>query len=212
LSPAELSPGIVGDMGVSFEVVVDVEATADEAPLLGRTLIEWLTVEGVIGASPTGDDDVWGAGYYRPGPNHLVAADPDDPYCLAFAQSGFGRLEVAIGCEVFYPVQGEPGPAVCPLCGYSVVLIDLQTGETTEAWQLFDDALADWHDGGLGTVACPNDGSAIAINEWRWQGSWPIAVGCLGFTFWGWPDLHPDFVGQIGDRLGHRVVTTRGKL
>src|SRR5262245_53807264 len=103
-------------MGDSFEVMVDVEATPDEAPLLGRKLTEWLTVEGVIGASPTDDRDVWGAGYYLKGPNHQVAAaHPDDPYSLAFAQSGPGRLEVTIGRTVFYPIQGEPGPAVCPL-------------------------------------------------------------------------------------------------
>jgi hypothetical protein len=200
-------------MGDNFEVVVDVEATLDEAPRLGRTMIAWLTVEGIIDASPTDDRDVWGAGHYLPGRNRqLTAALADDPYTRAFAQSRLGRLEVTTGRAVFYPIQGEPGPAVCPLCGYSVALMDPETGEMTDDWQLFGNALADWHDGGPGTVTCPNNGSAIAINEWQWQGNWPIAVGHLGLTFWNWPLLHPNFVGRIGDRLGHRVVTTRGKL
>jgi hypothetical protein len=90
--------------------------------------------------------------------------------------------------------------------------MDPETEEMTADWQLFGDALADWHDGGPGIVNCPNNGSAIAINEWQWRGNWPIAVGHLGFTFWNWPLLHANFVGQIGDQLGHRVVTTRGKL
>jgi hypothetical protein len=86
------------------------EAQLDEAPRLGRTMIAWLTVECIIDASPTDDCDVWGAGYYLPGPNHqFTAAHRDDPYALAFAQSRLGRLEVTTGRTVFYPIQGEPG-------------------------------------------------------------------------------------------------------
>jgi hypothetical protein len=59
-------------------------------------------------------------------------------------------------------------------------------------------ALADWCDGGPGTVICPNNSSAIAINEWQWQGDWPIAVGHLGFTFWNWPLLHRPTSGFHG--------------
>jgi hypothetical protein len=113
--------------------------------------------------------------------------------------------------KVFYPHQGEPGPAVCPLCAYSAVLTEPQTGDLADDWPLFAAALSDWHDGETGTVICPNCGSAITINEWTWHGEWPIAVGHLGFTFWNWPTLHPEFVDQLGTRLGHRVVTTRGK-
>jgi hypothetical protein len=190
-----------------------VEATLDEAPRLANTVIEWLTAEGIVDATLTDGRDVWGAGYYRPGPNHrLVVAHPDHPYATGFAESGLGRLKVVIGRTVFYPVQGEPGPAVCPLCGYAVMLIDSETGQATEDWELFSDALADWPDGGPGIVHCPNNGSAITINEWQWQGDWPIAVGHLGFEFWNWPLLHPDFVTQIGRLIGHRVVVTRGKL
>ena len=56
------------------------------------------------------------------------------------------------------------------------------------------------------------DGSAIAINDWQRQGDWPIVVGHLGFEFWYWPLLHPDFAAQVSHRLGHRIVVTRGKL
>ncbi len=88
-------------MGDSFEVVVDVDATLDEAPRLGRTAIAWLTGEGIIEASPTSDRDAQGAGYYLPGPRHrLAAAHRDDPYTLAFARLGLGRLEVTTGRSV----------------------------------------------------------------------------------------------------------------
>jgi hypothetical protein len=92
------------------------------------------------------------------------------------------------------------------------VLVNPVTWRDTPEWEHFSDALGDWYDGGAGAVTCPNCGSAITINEWHWQGDWPIAVGHLGFNFWNWPQLHPSFVREIGDRLGHRVVVTGGKL
>jgi hypothetical protein len=101
---------------------------------------------------------------------------------------------------------------VCPRCGCAVTITDPETGQATDDWHLFSDALADWHHGGPGVVHCPNSGSAITINEWQWHGDWPIAVGHLGFEFWNWPLLQPDFASQIGGRLGHRVVVTRGEL
>jgi hypothetical protein len=205
--------GILDAVGDVFEVAVDVVATLDEAPRLAGTVIEWLTVEGIIDAAPTDDRDVWGAGYYQPGPNHLLAAaDPDHPYATGLVESGLARLKVVIGRMVFCPVQGEPGPAVCPLCGYAVTLTDPDTGRATQDWELFSEALGNWHSGGPGTVACPNNGSPIGINEWHWQGDWPIAVGHLGFEFWNWPILSTDFTSRIASRLGHRVVITRGTL
>ena len=38
------------------------------------------------------------------------------------------------------------------------------------------------------------------------------AVGHLGFEFWNWPILNTDLVSEIGSRLGHRVVVTRGNV
>src|SRR5262245_57089849 len=112
--------GIVCNMGDYFEVAVDWEATLDEAPRLASTMIAWLTVQGIIDASPTDERDVWGAGYYLPGPNHQrTVAHTDDPFALAFAKSRLGRLRITTERTVFYPIRGEPGPAVCPMCGYS---------------------------------------------------------------------------------------------
>lgn len=67
----------------------------------GNRVIEWLTADGIIDATPTDDRDVWGPGYYRPGPQHrLAVAHPDHPYAIAFAQSRLGRLQVVIGRTV----------------------------------------------------------------------------------------------------------------
>ena len=121
-------------------------------------------------------------------------------------------LAVSADRRVFVPTQGELGPATCPLCGHTVTLEDPATGEPTDDWELFSDALGYWYDGGAGEVCCPNCGSPITINEWRWPADWPIAVGYLGFTFWNWPRLSSMFVRRLADLLGHRLVVTRGKV
>jgi hypothetical protein len=200
-------------MGDPFEALVDVDATPDDAPRLASAMIGWLTAEGIIDATPIDESKGWGTVDYRRGPNYQqTIADPHDPYAATFSQLKLGRLEVTTGRTIYYPYEGAPGPAVCPMCGYSIVLTDPATGRLTGDWEPFSDALGDWQDGGSGTVVCPNNGSSIAINDWQWQGDWPVAVGHLGFTFWNWPQLHPDFVSQFNDRLGHRVVLTCGKL
>jgi hypothetical protein len=100
---------------------------------------------------------------------------------------------------------------VCPRCGYAAILIDDDTGRTTDDWERFSRAIDDWHDGGPGIVACPNEGCAVAFNEWLWSSDGRMVVGRLGFEFWNWPRLHPEFVSQVGRALGHRVVVTGGK-
>jgi hypothetical protein len=37
-------------------------------------------------------------------------------------------------------------------------------------------------------------------------------VGCLDLTFWNWPPLAEEFVAQVAERLGHRVIVMLGKL
>jgi hypothetical protein len=99
--------GKLGAMGDTFEAVVDVDVTLDEAPRLAATVVEWLAEEGVIDAIPTDEHDVWGANCYRPGPDHQRAvAHPGHPYAVYFAQSRVGRLKAVVGRTVFYPVQG----------------------------------------------------------------------------------------------------------
>jgi hypothetical protein len=197
-------------VGDNFEVVVDVEATLAEAPELADAVLRWLVAEGLVDA--TRSDTALGTDRgHRAGPRCREAlGDPEQADAMAsFRTNGLG---IEIGRTVFYPIQGEPGPALCPLCEHLVLLVDPVTWRDTPDLELFNDALGDWHDGGDGTVTCPNCGSGIAINEWQWQGDWPIVVGHLGFKFWNWPLLHPNFVREIGERLRHRVVVTRGKL
>ena len=168
--------------------MVDVETTLGDAPGLADLVRAWLIADDIVDPEPTDD------GRYR-------AKSP-----------GEGRVQLEVGRKVFFPVQGSPGPAACPRCGYPVVLTDPATGKATVDWQSFSDALTEWHNAGSGEVRCVSCASAVTINEWYWQGEWPVAIGNLGITFWNWPRLDTGFVRQIGERLGHRIVVTRGEL
>ncbi|MEU6351774.1 hypothetical protein ABZ896_20915 [Streptomyces sp. NPDC047072] len=51
----------------------------------------------------------------------------------------------------------------------------------------------------------------VPVAEWTWDGS--FAPAHLGFVFWNWPPLSPEFRARIAGLLdGHRVVRVRGKL
>jgi len=121
-------------------------------------------------------------------------------------------VEVHTTKTVFYPVQGAVRPVACTGCGYRMALEDPATGEPTACWEPFSDALDRWWAGESAAVTCPRCQQASGLNDWHWQGDWPIAVGFLGFSFWNWPALSQSFISQIGTRLGHRVVVTQGKL
>jgi len=93
-----------------------------------------------------------------------------------------------------------------------VLLSDPTTGAVTDQWGPFSDALDTWYSGGSSLVQCPQCDRMIEFNDWRRVGGPPFAVGFLGLTFWNWPELSGQFVQQVEDRLGHRVVVTGGKL
>jgi hypothetical protein len=56
----------------------------------------------------------------------------------------------------------------------------------------------------------PQCRQAVGLNDWIWHPPW--GFGCLGFTFWNWPELRPQFVADVSRRLDHRVVRAHGKL
>ncbi|HEX6685706.1 MAG TPA: hypothetical protein VF062_23220 [Candidatus Limnocylindrales bacterium] len=162
-------------------------------------IVKWFSESGVIDARPT--DCVLGAELgYPPGPVFTRATAGVDSELMSWGTNG---LEVTVGRSVFHPIGGELGPVSCPHCSG---VIDL------EAWSAFSDALTSWHAGGPSEVRCVTCGAAVGFNDWNWPAEWPFAVGFLGFTFWNWPRLGQDFITEVGNRLGHRIVVTKGKL
>jgi hypothetical protein len=194
-------------VGDNFQIIADVDAAEAEAPALAASVVSWLAGAGIIAGDPA--DCVLGTGPgYPPGPQHAAAVAMPDAALLRLRANG---VEVHTTKTVFCPVQEEIGPVACPGCGQVMVLEDPATGQATADWELFSDALDKWWAGEPSAVTCPRCQQASGLNDWRWTGDWPIAVGFLGFTFWNWPALSQSFITQVGTHLGHRVVVTQGK-
>jgi len=196
---------LVGDY---FQVIADVEATEAEAPALAEAIVRWLAGTGVIMNDAA--DCVLGADAgYPPGPNFRAVTARRNEDFLTLRTNG---VEVTAHRRVFHPGHSELGTVACPRCDQMVLLSDPTTGAVTDQWGPFSDALGTWYSGGSSLVQCPQCDRMIEFNDWWRVGGPPFAVGFLGLTFWNWPELSGQFVQQVEDRLGHRVVVTGGKL
>jgi len=195
-------------VGDHFQVVADVEASEAEAPALAEAIAYWLAGTGVIRTGATGCVLGADAGY-PPGPNfRAVTTEPNEDFLTLWTNG----VEVTAHRQVFHPGQGELGTVACPQCDQTVLLSDPATGAVTDHWGPFGDALNTWYSGGSSLVRCSHCGRMIEFNDWLWIGGGPFALGFLGLIFWNWPKLSAEFVQQVADHLGHRVVVTGGKL
>jgi endogenous inhibitor of DNA gyrase (YacG/DUF329 family) len=189
-------------VGDTFQIIADVEASEATAPVLAASAAGWLRDSGVIAA--TRADCVPGpAPGYPPGPGYAAAVTDPDELLPGLKVNG---VEVTAARSVFSPGQGEAGPVTCPRCGREVELRD------PAHWALFSGALGHWMAAEPSEVTCPHCQLHAGLNDWIWDGDWPVAVGFLGFTFWNWPPLSSSFIAQVQAHLGHRVVVIRGKL
>lgn len=66
---------------------------------------------------------------------------------------------------------------------------------------MFFDLVADWfHHGERCDLICPSCQNKISLEEIVTEPAW--AFSDLGFTFWGCPDLHEEFIVEFEKRLG----------
>lgn len=179
-------------MGDYFDIIVDEEATEEEAPALGTSVVEWLISEGIISGEMT--DNVLGSDLgYPPGPNSDKAGGEKVP---DYRTNG---MELITGRTVFHSVDREIN-LICSECGTCF--------QPPDEW---GDAIGEWYDRtGSGLLACVHCGRKKPITEWRHEPPW--AFGNLGFKFWNWPALTESFIQQVSQRLGHKVVHVCGKL
>jgi hypothetical protein len=194
-------------MGDHFQVIADVDASEAEAQELAEVLVKWLVADGVITNEAT--DCVLGADHgYPPGPNFQTVVNEPSKGLLSLRTNG---VEISAYGQVFHPGQAELGAVDCPRCTQTVLLSDAASGDVSDQWELFAEALNSWCAGGSDQVRCPHCDQLVGFNDWRWTGP-RFAVGFLGLTFWNWPELSDWFVEQVGRHLGHRVIRTGGKL
>ncbi|HEY9371678.1 hypothetical protein [Streptomyces sp.] len=195
-------------MGDYFQTIVDTEATEAEAPELAARIVAWLVAEGMIEAELS---EGWtlGAPGHKPLPGAKAAAKGRTKF-----DESWGGLEVTAGKRTSFDSgqYTQPEQARCPQCRGTTEFVDEEWEENPELWEPFADALADWEKGGEGLVACAACVAESPVNRWHWR-SESLVPGCLGFTFWGWPELTETFREEFARRLGgHNTEHLRGKV
>jgi len=198
-------------MGDSFEVIVDLDATAADASGLASRALDWLVREGIVRAERT--DCVFGEPLgYPPGQQWAKAVTGPGrmpPDGLRMPTDG---LSIVTARTVFNGGQGDAQYATCPRCAS-------RTWFYTEGWEriegaaeAFINAVKEWDASGAATVACPSCAQASEITRWRWEGDY-FALGYLGFEFWNWWHLDPRFIAGLSRALNdHQVVRVPGKI
>lgn len=187
-------------MGEWFQTIVDVDATAAEAPDLAAATLDWLVQQDIVMATAT-DCVLAGVGH-APGPNYASIVTTPDPRLHTLRTNG---LHVIVQRTVFH--SSEPRLVTCPRC---TAVTEFGFTGPDEQWEHMSAAIGIWYDGGGDSYTCPTCRQPTGLNELRWDPPW--GFGYLGFKFWNWPQLKDTFVAELSRRLGHRTVTPRGKL
>lgn len=172
-------------MAESFQAIVDVEASLDDAAEQGERLRNWLVEQGVIAPDPDGDGRGLPAG---PRAGDTAEPDPD-------AIDGLGAALIYTGRTVFWSEYGHY--LCCPDCDEVFEPDDDEANEAVAAWESGGEA---------GRVCCPDCGREAPITDW--DGAW--GYGNLGVEFWHWPPLSERFVQRVADHLGHQVRVVAG--
>lgn len=194
-------------MGDHFRTIVDLDASPQQAPRLAERVVDWLVAEGIVLPELT-PHRVYGQPLGRmPGPHWQRAVAQDDVHW------GPGEgLAVHTERTVFHKRgQGGLDTARCPRCTATTRLRG-DGGMIPEAWGPFLMAINAWHETGTADVACPHCAESVPVTDWTWTDDY-FSFAHLGFQFWHWPELTPEFRARISELLGgHRTAYIRGKL
>jgi hypothetical protein len=196
-------------MSDNFEMLVDTEATVEEAKAVLRAVLARFRKLGLITGKLNRDCVLGGEGY-RPGP--AVA----DLYKLKKQESRFWELvtsgvESQIGRGYNEWALGEVCEGLsCPSCGS---LID-PFGEpfATAIAKAIGECV---NQSGPAGLRCPNCRQTRSIAEWHCKP--PLGFGNLSFIFWNWPPLDSpswkiDVIGIVRESSGHTIIKTHGRI
>ncbi|PTL80598.1 hypothetical protein DAT35_28640 [Vitiosangium sp. GDMCC 1.1324] len=180
-------------MGDRFQVLVDSDVSAEEAPRLAENVRGWLVSRRII--EPVLSDCTLGESGHPPGAAHTTVLENPSSDAFRYLTNG---LEITVGRTFFWTPYTD---LTCRMCG-------ARFDPYSDPWV---DAVGVWHQGDdSATFDCPKCGRPERVAEW--SGESPCGFGNLGLTFWNWPPLSSSFVREMTELLGHRTVLVRGKL
>jgi hypothetical protein len=190
-------------MGNSYHVLVDLDATPADASTWADRALDWLVRERIVAAERT-DCGIGARNGYPPDENWAKAVDElDDDWSP-------GGLNIIVDRRQF-GWHGDAWGATCPLCSRQTDFYTEDLADIDGAIEPFDAALEMWRHTGAATVRCRHCDRVSDLAAWTWGGA--VALGCLGFEFWGWPDFTAPFIAEFSRALdGHRLAQVWGKV
>jgi hypothetical protein len=167
--------------------VVDVDATADEAPALAKEALAWLVGESIVQAAPSTDPRLMRSDLYRPGTSAAVWSKQVSDYLLLCG------VEITAVRTVFHAGPGPDG-IQCPHCGADHAPDNVPWSDAVGAW--FDNEPDDM-------LACPACRSSARIIDWRFlELDWGFGNLGIGFNNWA---IQPRLATELARVLGHRT-------
>jgi len=196
-------------MGDSFRMLVDVEATAEEAEPLSRAVLARFREIGLIAGDANGGCVLGGEGY-RPGPavSDIYLLQKNE---IPFWKSHTNGVELRIGRHFNVWALGPACNGLsCPKCNADFEsLNDAFKGAT-------GNPIGEWmRQTGPALVPCPQCGKNSSITEWQCKP--PLGFGNLSITFWNWPPLDSssfkiDIRALVEEITHHSIVSTYGRI
>lgn len=196
-------------MSDNFEMLVDVDAAAEEAEGLSRAVLDRFRELSLI-TGMLSDDCVLAGEGYRPGSavTELYMLEQREGRfwnlvtCGVAARVGRGFNEFALG-------------AVCQglTCSACRAEFDPYGDGFMDS---FGNAIREWYDqSGPALLACPRCAAKRSIDQWQCKP--PLGFGNLAFTFWNWPPLDSpcwkiDIAAIVREVTGHTIVRTYGHI
>ncbi|MFF5973550.1 hypothetical protein ACFY7C_18690 [Streptomyces sp. NPDC012769] len=192
-------------MGNHYRTLVVPDVGAEEAGELAGRGLGWLVSEGIVRAERSGDCVFFAEYGHPPGPRWTRAA-------AGQRYGAGGGVAVHAGRTVFHGCPFFCAFAVCPHCAARTRFFG-DEGEAVEgAFDPFAASIRAWERTGTATAACGTCGRAGDLAAWGWDEDF-FAFAHLGFAFWDWPDLAPDFLAEFASVLGgQRFVQVTGRL
>lgn len=181
-------------MGDWCQVLVDeVVRGEDAATERGERLESWLIDTGILSSELT--DCVLGHPLgHPPGPSYSRAVGGAGEPPRLWTNGGY----VKIGRQAHW--GGDLDGLACRQCEQPEDV----SAEGARWQRVFMTAIAEWMDGGDGTITCLGCGARNELGDWNW-GRYPWGFGEVSVVFWNWEQLQQSFIDEIAGVLGHPV-------
>lgn len=197
-------------MSEQIDWIVDIEATAEEAPVLAQNVLTMLREKNIVGEARRNDFSDSCCYPTLPGASDPAFFDREKAtYVMDFQWSEKEEtfepmirsiLEVSsyltIDTEprnVFHTGEYGTDKIICPACGKEFDPDEIPWIDAAAAWSR--------DDGSDDTLTCDSCGHHGPVTEWRLEPEW--GFGNLGFAF-HWP-ITENLVREIQGILGHRI-------